>query len=76
VTAGRTYRTIKAAYGVTIDFTQFTKGDMVTIHGVEVTESSERDGKRYDNLIVKAVEVTHDARITTSTPAPAEDLPF
>jgi len=76
VTAGRTYRTIKAAYGVTINFTQFNKGDMVTITGTEITESSERDGKRYDNLIVKAVEVTHNASITTSTPVPADDLPF
>jgi hypothetical protein len=58
VTVGRTYRTIKAGYDVRIDFTQFKKGDRVEVIGKELTESSEKDGKRYDNLIVKAETVT------------------
>jgi len=57
VTVGRTYRTIKSAYGVTIDFTKFKKGDRVEIVGKESTETTEKDGKRYDNLIVKAESV-------------------
>lgn len=61
VTVSRTTRTIKAAYGVDIDFTKFTAGSMVTITGKEITETSERDGKRYDNLVVKADSVTVEA---------------
>lgn len=58
VTVSRTYRTVKAAYGVSIDFTRFRKGDRVEIVGKEVTEVSEKDGKRYDNLVVKAETVS------------------
>lgn len=88
VTVGRTYRTIKAAYGVTIDFTQFNKGDRVEIFGKELTETTEKDGKRYDNLVVKAesVKVAEGygskpaAAKTTSVPAGWEpvdaDMPF
>lgn len=62
VTSGRTTRTVKAAYGVTIDFNHFKPGDMVTVVGKEVTETSERDGKTYNNLVVKADTVTAEAR--------------
>ncbi len=58
VTVARTYRTVKAGYDVTIDFTQFAKGTRVEVVGKEITETSERDGKRYDNLVVKAETVT------------------
>jgi len=68
VTVGRTYRTVKAAYGVTIDFTKFRKGDRVEISGKEVTETTEKDGKRYDNLVVKA-EFVKAAEAFGSKPA-------
>lgn len=78
VTTARTRRTIKAAYEVDIDFTQFAPGDMVTIVGKEITETSERDGKRYDNLVVKAESVLKVARFESgSAPVVADaDLPF
>jgi len=58
VTIARTYRTVKAGWEVALDFTQFKKGDRVEVIGKELTESTEKDGKRYDNLIVKADSVT------------------
>lgn len=58
VTIARTYRTVKAGWEVEIDFTQFKKGDLVEVTGKELTETSEKDGKRYDNLVVKAETVT------------------
>ena len=54
IPAGRTYYTVKAGYGVTIDFRKFRKGDKVTIQGVQVTESREYEGKTYNTLTVKA----------------------
>jgi len=75
VVVGRTYRTVKAAYGVTIDFTQFPLNSMVTIIGKEVTETSERDGKTYNNLVVKAESVTIEARIQKS-PTVANPVQF
>lgn len=81
-TVGRTWRTIKAAYGVEIDFRNFTKDDMVTIEGKEITESSERDGKTFYNLTVKAETVTHNAIISSgaapqyAAPAVDDDMPF
>lgn len=76
VTVARTYRTIKSAYGVTLDFSAFRKGDRVTIIGNEVTESSERDGKRYDNLVVKADEVVKAEPIGTPQPTTFDETPF
>jgi len=80
VTIGRTYRTIKAGWESGIDFSQFKKGDLVEIAGKEITESSEKDGKRYDNLVVKADTVTiktaASAVKTILAPAPLDDLPF
>lgn len=57
VTAGRTYYTVKAAYGVKIDFRSFKPRDKVTIIGSLITETSERDGKTYNNLTIKAQSV-------------------
>lgn len=73
VTVGRTNRTVKTAFGVTIDFTQFAKGSRVEVVGKEVTETSEKDGKTYDNLVVKAETVTVlDGPRTQAAPAPAQ----
>jgi uncharacterized lipoprotein YehR (DUF1307 family) len=58
VTIARTYRTVKAGWEVEIDFTQFKKGDLVEVVGKELTETSEKDGKSYNNLVVKAETVT------------------
>jgi hypothetical protein len=70
VTVARTNRTVKAAFDVKIDFTQFKKGDRVVITGKEITETSEKDGKKYDNLVVKAekVEVLSSAPTAQATP--------
>lgn len=57
-TVARTYRTIKAAYGKEIDFTQFNVGDRVTIEGWEITEANEYDGQNYYTLVVRADNVT------------------
>ena len=56
-TVGRTWRTVRAAYGTEVDFTQFKKGDRVVITGVEVTLASESNGKKYYNLTVNAASV-------------------
>lgn len=58
VTAGRTYYTVKAAYGVKIDFRSYRKGDKVTITGQLVTESREYEGKTYNTLTIKAQSVS------------------
>ena len=70
VTVARTYRTVKAGYEVDIDFTKFTKDDMVTIEGKEVTETTEVDGKKYHKLVVKADKVTLNATITSGSAGP------
>jgi len=61
VTTARTFRTVKGGYAndqpVRIDFTQFRKGDRVTITGTEVTEVRESNGKKYYDLVVKATDV-------------------
>jgi hypothetical protein len=77
ITASRTYRTIKAAFDVNIDFNQFTKDDMVVITGNELTETSERDGKTYNNLVVKADSVVLAAKISSgaATVVPEDDNP-
>jgi hypothetical protein len=56
-TGGRTFRTVKAAYGVEINFADFKQGDRVHIVGTEVTEVSERNGTKYYNLVVKAKSI-------------------
>lgn len=47
---GATNFTVKAAWGVTIDFRQYNAGDKVLIKGTQVTETREQ----YKNLIIKA----------------------
>ncbi len=56
-TVGRTWRTVRAAYGTEVDFTQFKKGDRVVITGTEVTVTSESNGKKFYNLTVNAATV-------------------
>lgn len=53
-TGGRTFRTVKAAYGSEINFLEYKQGDRVHVTGIEVTEVSDRDGTKYYNLVVKA----------------------
>ena len=50
---GNTRFTVKAAYGVEIDFSQYKSGQRVKIVGTQVTE---KNGE-YENLIVKAETV-------------------
>lgn len=89
VTVSRTRYTIKTAYGVEIDFSKIPVGSRVEIVGKLSTDVSEKDGKRYENLIVKAETVNVvDAAVAQSlksvpagiptswTPIEDEDLPF
>ena len=57
VTVSRTFRTVKAAYGYDVDFTQFREGDRIEGIGNEVTEVREDNGQKYYNLVVKAEDV-------------------
>lgn len=67
-----TYRTIKANYGAQIDFTQFSKGDRVTVIGYEITEIREgTDGRKYRDLVVKADSVVI---VPPAEQAPAEQF--
>jgi hypothetical protein len=85
-TVGRTYRQVKTAYGVSIDFTQFKPGDRVEISGTEITETREYNGQKYYDLTVKADEVKQvmpaaiaaPRNVGSSEPAPfpLEDAPF
>ena len=50
---GHTRFTVKAAYGVTIDFTAFKSGDRVKVTGTQVTE----ERNEYKNLVIKADSV-------------------
>lgn len=56
-TVSRTFRTVKAAFGTTINFGQFVKGDKVKVVGKESTEVREYQGKKYYDLVVKAESV-------------------
>jgi len=47
---GHTRFTVKAAYGVEIDFTKFKSGDRVKVTGTQVTE----ERGEYKNLVIKA----------------------
>jgi hypothetical protein len=58
VPAGRTYRTVRAGFGVQIDFTQFAEGDKIEFSGKEKTVSNEVDGKTYYDLVVDADSVS------------------
>ena len=50
---GHTRFTVKAAYGVEIDFTKFNSGDRVKVIGTQVTE----ERGEYKNLVIKADSV-------------------
>jgi hypothetical protein len=50
---GHTRFTVKAAYGVEIDFTKFNSGDRVKVTGTQVTE----ERNEYKNLVIKADSV-------------------
>lgn len=70
VTVSRTFRTVKPAYGVELDLTGFAEGDRVSVVGRESTEVSEKDGKKYYNLTVKAESVSLEAKGGTQADAP------
>lgn len=77
---GATNFTVKAAYGVTIDFRQYKTGDKVLIKGTQVTETRDQ----YKNLIIKAesIEVLPKepskrvSAMIAETRPPIEDAPF
>lgn len=52
-TAGTTSFTVKAAWGVTIDFRAYKAGDKVLIKGTQVTETRDQ----YKNLVIKAESI-------------------
>ena len=77
---GHTRFTVKAAYGVSIDFRQYKSGDRVKVTGTQVTEEREQ----YKNLVIKAetIEVLPSrpsakvsAMIAATLPS-VEDAPF
>lgn len=72
---GRTFRTVKVAYGVDMDLTRFRKGDRVNIVGTEVTETREHDGKKYYDLVVKATSVELATKGQQQTPAASVSRP-
>jgi hypothetical protein len=55
---GRTFRTVKAAYGVELDLGGFAEGSRVAVTGTEKTESREHNGKTYYDLVVAAQSVS------------------
>ncbi len=56
-TVGRTFRTVKSAYGTTQDYSTLSKGDRIEVVGTESTETREYQGKKYYDLVVKAETV-------------------
>lgn len=58
ITTATTYRTVKLAFGVDIDLTQFSPGDRVVVIGNEITESWESNGRKGNTLVVKADKVS------------------
>jgi hypothetical protein len=74
VTVGRTFRTVKSAYGVEIDFTKFRAGDRIVVDGTEVTEMREANGQKYYDLVVKADSVElAESNTPTFPPLPVID---
>jgi hypothetical protein len=71
-TTSRTYRVVKAAYGVSIDFSQFQKGDRVKVAGKEMTKKREYNGQTYYDLICKAETIT---KIVPTDSRPAASFP-
>ena len=71
---GHTRFTVKAAYGVEIDFKAFKSGDRVKVTGTQVTE----ERNEYKNLIIKADSIellAPSARSQSNAPTIA-DAPF
>lgn len=64
---GKTVFTVKAAYGVSLDFRKFEPGDRVTVTGTQVTETR----GEYSNLVIKATDV-----VVLSKKPLADDVPF
>ena len=54
---GSTNYTVKAAYGVEIDFSEFRQGDRVEVKGTQISEEWESNGKKGKNLTIKASSV-------------------
>ena len=54
---GATNYTVKAAFGVDIDFSQFSQGERVAIKGTQVSEAWEKNGVKGKTLVIKATEV-------------------
>ncbi len=54
ITVARTYRDVKPAFGSSLDFQSFSKGDRVKIAGIEKTEVREAEGVTHRNLVVRA----------------------
>jgi hypothetical protein len=72
---GHTRFTVKAAYGVSIDFKSFKSGDRVKVTGTQVTE----ERNEYKNLIIKADAVellAPSARSQVRTTPTIADAPF
>jgi hypothetical protein len=74
---GHTRFTVKAAYGVSIDFKSFRSGDRVKVTGTQVTE--ERGD--YKNLVIKADSIKVLAASSRTHPAAGNvqtiaDAPF
>jgi hypothetical protein len=89
VKAGSTNYTVKAAYGVEIDFSQYRQGDRVEIIGTQLSEEWESGDKKGKNLVIKASSVRelqrgqHEEKsVGTREEAPStwipvdEDAPF
>lgn len=77
---GHTRFTVKAAYGVSIDFRQYKSGDRVKVTGTQVTE----ERGEYKNLVIKAetIEVlpsrpsAKESELIVATLPSLEDAPF
>lgn len=86
VTTARTFHRVTGAFGATIPWHQFSKGDRVDVNGKQLTETFEKkDGSTGYALIVKAGNVSfHDnaRNVPVEAPeyapwgAPNDDTPF
>lgn len=71
VKEGRTFRTVRAGYGVDLDLTQFAEGDKVEFSGKEKTVSREYQDKTYYDLVV---DVDHVQLVKSSERGNATNL--
>lgn len=83
VKVGSTNYTVKSAYGVEIDFSQFNQGERVAITGTLTSESWEANGNKGKSLVIKATSVDvlqkgqHEQRnVGTRDPFADSDAPF